>query len=314
MGTPADGPAVARALAWSDPAFASLGEGLGTLFSELIAAECLNAGCIEDRFPSGNWSLAAVGASLFITDEAAKRFQEARAPRFAVALLSEMMAGRRDLHLGRAGIARANAEGRLNLFVIGFGVRPEQPSPEGFRILLARAIEHYVRAHEGYHLAALLREDAEPVASTLLGSGMRSLARFTIEDGPERVAMMRHRTDAMPLFPDSLTARFFAFSPPIIGFSDGERRLLLAALEGHADPEIAAALGLSQNTVKRVWRTIYERCDAMAPHVLEGTAASTAAGVRGAEKRRHLVAYLRDHPSELRPYAMAARLRTEAPF
>ena len=61
-------------------------------------------------------------------------------------------------------------------------------------------------------------------------------------------------------------------------------------------------LGISLSAVKKAWQSIYERvsaCDAElapAPHMSEAGAFE-----RGKMKKQRLIAYLHDHPEELRP-------------
>lgn len=303
LGRVQDAAVLARSLAWADTGFCALLPDLERIFEEMLRAECLNAGCIEWMNAAGAWEMGAVGVSLFVSDGAVEAYLKPRTRSFAIDVLSGIMAGQTGLHLDRKEIATANRHGRLNLFVVGFGKSPALTDPEILRPLLAKAIEHYVKTHEGYHLSRILREDAEPVAQTLLQSGMREIQRFPAGKGPARVAMLRDRSEEQPLFPDSMTARLFSYAKPQLGFSHAEKRVLLRALEGLSDAEIATDLGLSSNTIKHTWRSIYTRAAKIAPSVINMSEPDFAdLGVRGQEKRRYLIAYVRDNPSELRPY------------
>jgi hypothetical protein len=54
--------------------------------------------------------------------------------------------------------------------------------------------------------------------------------------------------------------------------------------------------------VKSTWRTIFTRVASRLPDLFEVTTQVDAgSGKRGKERRRLLLAYLRDHPEELRP-------------
>jgi hypothetical protein len=66
-------------------------------------------------------------------------------------------------------------------------------------------------------------------------------------------------------------------------------------------PALAKVLGVSLPTVKKMWLSIYERVSEIAPELIAGNAKIGADNRRGKEKRRHLLAYLQDHPEELRP-------------
>ena len=94
----------------------------------------------------------------------------------------------------------------------------------------------------------------------------------------------------------------FDYHPPQLGFSRGEQRLLLAALSGATDEKLARELGVSPNTVKNTWRSIYNRAASHIPELFSGDSeGGLRSSERGKEKRRRLLAYVREHPEELRP-------------
>ena len=57
----------------------------------------------------------------------------------------------------------------------------------------------------------------------------------------------------------------FVYHPPQFAFRPSEQRLLLAALQGGTDEDLAAALGISLSAVKKTWRSIYDRVAATGP-------------------------------------------------
>jgi hypothetical protein len=94
----------------------------------------------------------------------------------------------------------------------------------------------------------------------------------------------------------------FLYAPPQFCFNRSEQRLLTSALEGGTDEELADALGVSLFGVKRKWRVIYDRVTARQPELIP-TNSQTEEWTqdRGKQKKQRLLAYLRDHPEELRP-------------
>ena len=97
---------------------------------------------------------------------------------------------------------------------------------------------------------------------------------------------------------DLANQRFFSYEPPILGFSGAQRAILRLARQGYTDQEIANHLGRTTDSVKKRWGGIYARFAAAFP----GRLPAGREGSRGAEKRRTLLAYLKDRPEELRPY------------
>jgi len=100
----------------------------------------------------------------------------------------------------------------------------------------------------------------------------------------------------------SLIGALFNYTPPRFGLSRAHQRLVLAALEGHTDEELSENLGVSLFAVKKAWHEISLR---LAPHLPTPPAETPQDGhghPRGKQKRHHLIAYLREHPEELRPF------------
>jgi DNA-binding CsgD family transcriptional regulator len=267
-----------------------------------LAAGTLRGGMIEEvhNRVEEPVRLSAAGASAFVTDEAIAEFLTGNRPTGALDMLLKAGRGEGGILAREADIGAGNAGDGLNLLVIGFAHRYDNPEDPRCRALLARAIGHFVEAHSGFLLKQVAREDPEPIASVLISSGMREIRRYRL--GEMEIAVThRRRDDALPIFPDSITAQIFAHAPPMIRFSAAQRALLELASEGLTDEDIAAALAVSINTVKRTWKLIYQRVEERAPQVI-GARQTGAAHVRGAERRRHLVSYLKQHPQELRPH------------
>ena len=82
------------------------------------------------------------------------------------------------------------------------------------------------------------------------------------------------------------------------------QQLLAAALNGATDEELGAELGLTVFAVKARWRSAFSRIAGIRPGLVEDV---NGLGGRGGQKRHRVVAYLREHPEELRPYAWKRR-------
>ena len=105
----------------------------------------------------------------------------------------------------------------------------------------------------------------------------------------------------------SLINQAFMYTPPCLYFKPHEQDLLCLALLGYSDEELAEPLGVTLAAVRKRWSAIYERVLSVDPYLLP----TAGDGTRGAEKRRELLAYLRDHPEELRPVEPPSRERRE---
>jgi DNA-binding CsgD family transcriptional regulator len=94
----------------------------------------------------------------------------------------------------------------------------------------------------------------------------------------------------------------FVYQAARFGFRPSEQRLLLTALLGGTDEDIADHLSISRSAVKKAWHSIYERVATRDPELIPcGALIGSASSERGKGKKQRLIAYLRDHPEELRP-------------
>ena len=103
--------------------------------------------------------------------------------------------------------------------------------------------------------------------------------------------------------PGSYLSSFFVYIPPLFHFNRSEQMLLQHALMGETCEEVATSLFISPWTVKKRWHAIYERvADVDRDLLLLPVTNSPDTISRGAERRRHLLHYLRQHLEELRPF------------
>ena len=106
----------------------------------------------------------------------------------------------------------------------------------------------------------------------------------------------------------SWVGALFDYHPPILGFNRSEQRLLSHALSGATDEHLAEILETSLPAVKKMWVSIYHRVEDCLPELVPDPLQSELpASGRGREKRRSLLAYLREHPEELRPISRTPR-------
>jgi DNA-binding CsgD family transcriptional regulator len=149
----------------------------------------------------------------------------------------------------------------------------------------------------GARLRRDYREHFDGIGSATLKSLRPRLVGLTKEEAEEH--------------PGSHLARLFIYTPPRFHFSRAEQRLLKHALTGETCDDVAASLALSPWTVKKRWQAIYERVEAVDGELLpRAMAEGSCAHSRGAERRRRLLTYLRQHPEELRPFE-SSRMTTD---
>ena len=99
-------------------------------------------------------------------------------------------------------------------------------------------------------------------------------------------------------YPHSIGIRFFMHRTPQFGFTRGEQELLELAVEGADDTSLAKSLFVTLPAIKRRWGTIFERVGRIRPDLCP----LDAEGKRGVQKRQRVLAHVRSHPEELRPF------------
>jgi hypothetical protein len=76
------------------------------------------------------------------------------------------------------------------------------------------------------------------------------------------------------------------------------------AVKGGTDEEISDRLFISESAIKKTWRSAYERVDGCGLATIPKNYKYHEGRIeRGREKKKHLLAYLREHPEELRPFS-----------
>jgi hypothetical protein len=173
----------------------------------------------------------------------------------------------------------------------------------------------FVRAVGGYRIRAIYYEVfMDEVARYVEAGGYRLLHDFSDRAGtgllgPDcRPRMLRLTASDLP--PGAMSMASQMFNPPDarLGLTQAEQRVALRALDGASDRAIAASLGLSTETVRSNWRSIYRRLANVLP-AFETQLQHAEDASRGLEKRRVAIEYLRQNLHELRPSLQRSSLR-----
>ncbi len=174
------------------------------------------------------------------------------------------------------------------------------------RVLLALA---YQELFSGYRLSRILGEmvDERDLGHISGQKEMRVVDRF---EGFRRAnpatswnsdrCLIEITLETMRAAPHSIAAGLFQHHvSPECGFTQREQELLELAIDGADDASIANLLHLTLPAIKRRWSGIFERTASVRPDLcpLDGE------GTRGIQKRQRILAYVRRHPEELRPFS-----------
>lgn len=284
---------------------------LPEMWQTLLRAGRLQLFLVEDRSKQCGSRIIACCAAVYVTDAFCAEAQSTLPPYLGVQLARLYLSQELPV-LSRAQIARANAEEGLNLLVCFEGLDKSGLSRDQFLPVREKQCEAFQLALYGYRVKEFL---ANPIGKEAFQETIDAGARLrrdytgcfqktgasTAESSrPWLVGLTKEEAEAHP---GSHLAGLFGYIPPRFRFSGAEQRLLQHALTGETSAEEAAALFISPWTVKKRWHAIYERVADIDRELLPSPMADRSDNTaRGAERRRHLLHYLRQHPEELRPF------------
>lgn len=330
---PRDAATIARWMIEDLPVPSRLAPVLGRALGDLLAEERVLGVCVEASHPAdastptltlplsggGNSSArgnspgrgdlrrpVAFGLSAFLSDACVTAQIAAPKAHFALGLLEHAFLEKDASRLlPLSDIAGANAGDGLNLFPFLWIQRPQDlSSPEGRRLIM-RAMTSLIEDHKGYNLKCVLKEAGREQEEGFLRGGLKKIARCAAGSGAsadERFLFRLTREEAWGEAHGAGVSLLFAFDRPRCGFGRLQQHVLIRAADDMTDEEVADQLGLTKDAVNMRWRGVYSRIDGheeLAALVYDRSEADAATS----KKRRRVVAYVRAHPEELRPYA-----------
>jgi len=282
---------------------------LGAAWQGLIGCEAMGTAVFEevDGAQITTWG---VGVGIFVHDDFVRELKTP--PLFWVGpeLAKRVVRGDSPI-LSDNDVREANSKEGLNLLVWEACPIPEfAKRPDAYHLMMTAFIDLY-RGFLCKEAITSQAESAERLQWSIDGGGLlwdAAQGRYVRSLGKDLAEVFRepHIVGTTPEVESgrlgSGVGPLFDYHRPELGFSRGEQRLLLAALPGRTDEELCRELGTSVPTVKSMWRTIFNRTASRLPELFPDHLQMDARNAeRGKEKRRHLLAYLREHPEELRP-------------
>jgi hypothetical protein len=281
----------------------------------LLTSDAMLTGVFEET-EGGRIRVWCVGVSVIVTDDFLAELKKPPLCWIGPELAKRVARDASPL-LSARQLREANMAGGLNAIVLEGCIRAGyEDRPDLFHHIMAGFLD----SHRGYLWKEILASSAEsvdrlqrtlysggrlwdPAAGRYLEAVARDLQEVVGE--PHIIGISRDIARARQ---SNWVDALFHYRPPQIGFSRAEQQLLLTALRNEAgtDQELAAALGVSMPTVKKMWLSIYRRAASLPELAPDGCEPGHEPVHRGKEKRRRLLAYLRDHPEELRPLSRKA--------
>ena len=206
-------------------------------------------------------------------------------------------------------VAQQNGRGEPVLLILHFTLQRGADFSDPYaQKVIALANDGFRAFHDGYQWRTMVYENSASTTAFAVQSGFHPV-RFADEPtleglSPERrpALFMLTREQARRTMPGTPARNAFEWQPPRFRFNAAQRRLLRNALFDESDEALMALQGVSTHGLKKLWRGIYERIDDAEPEFF-GDSGGADEGKRGPEKRRQVLAYVRQRLEELRPWA-----------
>jgi hypothetical protein len=264
---------------------------------------------LEDETRPPQVRRVAFGNSVFVTDSFMREARAGLPPYIAAQITERYLAGNSPI-LDSNSVRKASASDGLNLAVLHIGWQEDILNGEEIRRVKAKLVEAFFFAHAGYPIrdfmeeVCSLEEMRRGVAAglTVYNDYTGYWAKNSEEEPIDSQRPYLLGIDRDNASEGSYVAPIFLYTPPRFFFTSGEQELLRLALIDKTDSEMARALHISESAIQKRWQSIFDRAIESGVRWLPVAPEIGREGrVRGVEKRRHLLSYLRSHPEELRP-------------
>jgi hypothetical protein len=250
---------------------------------------------VESNGTNGDAAVIAAGTGVMVRADFMNAEVANPQPHLNSRIIASVAAGASVL-LPWRNVGLANAGDGIDIVNLMASFRSDL-TPDAVAELSGILAESFLEMHKGFRLNRILREmiGHRELQMTDSSGIFRTLARFPANESAIKLVT---RTDAFSV-PHSIAINMFRYEAPRLRLRDADQQLLIAALDGHTDAELSELLGVSLPAIKKRWLTIYQRVAGTSPKIV---AQSPDNGTRGRQKRHHVLAYIRSHPEELRPF------------
>jgi hypothetical protein len=285
---------------------------LPEMWRTLLSNGAMQLFLVEDHANPVGSRVVSFSAIVFVTDEFCSEARLTLPPYLGIELARRHLS--RQLPVLNGGqVAWANAGDGLNVVMCFEGWAQGGFSPEQFLAIREKQSEAFHLALGGYRVKEFLTDPIGGETSQwMLDAGARLRRdysnyfrknRLPEPESSQRPWLVGLTKEEAFAHPGSNVAGLFIYTAPRFHFNRSQRVLLQHALVGETCEKLATSLSLSPWTVKKRWHAIYERVTDVDSELLAPPIANSPyATSRGAERRRHLLNYLRQHLEELRPY------------
>lgn len=268
------------------------------IWHELATSPAFQGSVYESGEGTSDHRIVGCGIGIFVDTEFVDRELADPKPGLNSRVIASIAQGN-SVVLNHAAMAEGNANAGLD-FVNLYGTwRDDVLDANGRAEVQTLLGTSFLESLAGYRFNRIVKEAiGQPVIELARATGSyRVIAEF-----PDTAsALVAASPDSAREVPFSVAARMYRYTEPVLRLRPAEQSLLTAALDGKTDAELSEHLGISVEAVKKRWLSVFGRFEESRSEILAGK--DTERSHRGPQKRHRVLAYVRAHPEELRPYA-----------
>jgi hypothetical protein len=262
---------------------------------------------LVEKMAPGSREVVGFGMAVFVTSVFADAMLADPQPGLNARIIESIDAGHSVIPSYRY-LEAANASATLDHVIMYSCEKQDRLDSNELSLVRNHLARAYMESFVGYRLRRMLYEIVrEDEFEKIKGyRGIRIVKRLSAPDSPGIPSLWKGNRalcaatgESFSDDPASIAARPFIDRPvPVLDFTSSQKRLLMAALRGAENAELAEHLCRTPAAIKRTWSGIFEKCVQHNPALLPATKGS----LRGQQKRYKVMAYIREHPEEIRPF------------
>jgi hypothetical protein len=272
----------------------------------LTKTRSFQAVVIESDAPIKGHRIVGFCASVFVSAEFAGRETSDPKPGLTARVISSIVAGQAVV-LTAKELGYANAQGCLHLVILQPSSMPGALDREQRQDVLRQASLATLYCHDGYQVRRVLMEATSHAEIEFTKSFSIWRVHSTFEDFHQHDSGNSWNRDRALFTIDFADGLSFVVKgghhrEPVLRLRISDQELLAAALRVSTDRELSHELGLKLSALKKRWASVFNRVAIAKPDLLPGLDDNLDHSARGPQKRHRLLAYVREHPEELRPF------------
>ena len=270
----------------------------------LVANSVLEGGIVRE---GNSKEILVYGVNAFVSDETRDGVLQNPKPFQSIDFIRDYIKTEKCVFLGVEAQAKSNRGSGLNAISVDYWQKSFDMSDPDFATAMNAFLPIFLDMFKGFNIKSVTFE-AE-VSHDKITREIGYTERYDHVEG-SRAHYLAHRLKGGGAFHSQMIQMAMIYRQPRMRFSLFEQRVMRSALAGRTDQEIAAQLGCSRDAVKQCWRGIYAHTADTVPGFFGYE--DTDSTQRGPEKRRILLAHVRENIQELRPYSLRREKKSVA--